>query len=205
MLKKIWNQVRYKLTLFVSFLLLFMTDLLDSIVEPNETSSAFLILYTIAILLAALWAMLNYLDHLRINPVFKEYLSIEEFVEELQVPQEEQVEIKAMMMDYVADKTLAGQTKEAATAEIINQFKQEELAQKPHFFFFHSHKYLLQLGVVMLLIGAPVYLIENYLDLINFPVLQVLSYVVFSYGLGFILTYVLYKLLNKILQGKEDV
>lgn len=196
------KQISYKAILIFSMVLFFVCYYLDSVIDPSKTEFTFVVGYMFAIMLAAFWAIINYIDHLRINPLYKSYDSIDQFVHDLDISQDEKMEIKTMMVDYVADQKSLGKDEDTAIGEIINQFKNEEL-QKSHnseVFFVHVHKYLLGLGGILFIAGIAVYLI-NELTSKN-KLLTVLEITLVCYAAGFYLSFVMYNILNKVLIKK---
>jgi len=121
------KQISYKAILAVSMILFFVCYYLDKVIDPSKTEFVFVVGYMFAIMLAAFWSIINYIDHLRINPLYKTYDSIDQFVRALDTTDDEKMEIKTMMVDYVTDQKELGKDEDKAISEIISQFKNEEL------------------------------------------------------------------------------
>ncbi|WP_334329099.1 hypothetical protein [Companilactobacillus sp. HBUAS59699] len=196
------KQISYKAILMFSMILFYVCYYLDIVIDPSKTEFVFVVGYMFAIMLAAFWAIINYIDHLRINPLYKSYGSIDQFVHDLDISQDEKMEVKTMMVDYVADQKSLGKDEDTAIAEIINQFKNEELHKSTNseVFFIHVHKYLLGLGGILLVASILVYLIDQ-MTLKN-EALRVLGITLICYAAGFYLSFIMYNILNKVLIKK---
>lgn len=195
------KQISFKLVLIISALLFFICYYLDSVIDPSKTESVFVVGYMFAIMLAAFWSILNYIDHLRINPLYKAYHSIDEFINDLSVSRDEKNEIETMMIDYVSDQKKLGKDEDQAIREIIQQFKRGELTEKD-IFFVHVHKYLLGLGLILLLITGFIYLLGVLSPLFQNKFFIVLEITTLCFALGFYLSFFMYNILNKILIRK---
>ncbi|WP_025023800.1 hypothetical protein [Companilactobacillus nodensis] len=196
------KQISYKTILVISMILFFICYYLDSVIDPRQTESIFVVGYMFAIMLAAFWSIINYIDHLRINPLYKTYESIDQFVHDLDISDDEKMEIKTMMVDYVTDQKSLGKSEDTAIREIISQFKNEEL-HKPSgsdVFFVHVHKYLLGLGSILLIAGIFVYLVNEFSS--KSVLLAVLEITLICYAAGFYLSFIMYNILNKVLIKK---
>lgn len=187
--------ISYKLILIISIVLFFSCYYLDTIIRPSVTTMIFVFGYMFAAMLAAFWAILNYIDHLRINPLYKSYRSIDEFINDLTVPNDEKNEIKTMMVDYVHDRKESGLNEDKAIEDIINQFKNEELDREKGVFFVHTHKYLLSMAAILYVVAVLSIFIPGRF----FLVLRLTS---FCYASGFLLSFFMYNILNKILIKK---
>lgn len=198
------KQISYKTTLLLSMLLFFTSYLLDILMVPSETETIFVLGYTAAILVAALWAILNYIDHLRINPLYKNYSSTKDFVKDLTLPKDEKIEIQQMMDDYVQDQIDQGADQQQAIQQIIQQFKSSELPENHSLFYLHNHKYLVLLGAMMLLFSIMVWGLKTIFPVLESAAAVVLEIMFACYGVGFWLSFAMYHLLNKILIRKEN-
>lgn len=197
------RQFSYKSVIIFSMLLFFASYLLDIRNQPAESEMLYIAGYTSAILLAAFWTFINYIDHLRINPLYKAHTSIDSYTNDLQLSKDEKLEIRQMMLDYVADQKSNGREESEAALEIIQQFKTEELQSTgSQLFYFHKHKYLLGIGGLLLLIGALAWLIVSYNASFHTPFFIVLEVTAICYGLGLCLTFLMYHVLNRILISK---
>lgn len=196
------KQISYKAILVFSMILFFVCYYLDRVIDPSKTEFIFVVGYMFAIMLAAFWSIINYIDHLRINPLYKSYESIDQFIHDLNVNEDEKMEIKTMMVDYVSDQKSLGNDEDTAIVDIISQFKNEELHKPSNsdVFFVHVHKYLLGLGGVLLIAGIFVYLF-NALTYKN-EMLTVLDITLICYAAGFYLSFIMYNILNKVLIKK---
>src|SRR5699024_4665638 len=115
----IHKELRYKSILCLSVILFYISMVISAFIYPKQNNTMLLIGCAIAILLAAFWSIINYIDLLRINPLYKEYTTIDDFIKSLPSEKEDKIEIKQMMTDYVADQILQGEDKLVATKTII--------------------------------------------------------------------------------------
>ncbi|WP_171000191.1 hypothetical protein [Enterococcus pingfangensis] len=152
--------------------------------------------------MAASWAILNYIDNLRINPLYKSYPTIETFVASLTVSKDEREEVKQLMIDYVEDQVRNGADRKTAEKEIIEQFRTSELQHNPAFFYIHSFNYLIKLGILFVAIGLVLALIDLVITGTHIPAIDALEITLLGFGFGFWLTFILYRLLNQILMKK---
>lgn len=197
-----FKEISYKSVLILSVIIFFVGYLLDILLVPEFSETIFIAGYVLAILLAALWSILNYIDHLRLNPRYKNYTSIASFVKDLRLDPDEKEEIQQMMEDYVEDQTQLGVSQAQAAEEIIQQFKTTELQESGPVFYFHAHLYLIGLGLLLILLGIATYLLEVFIPSLESPALVVLETTLLCYGAGFLLVFVMYQLLNRILDKK---
>lgn len=196
------KQISYKTILVVSMVLFFVCYYLDTVIDPSNTEFIFVVGYMFAIMLAAFWSIINYIDHLRINPLYKTYDSIDQFIRDLNTTKDEKMEIRTMMVDYVTDQKKLGKNENEAIAEIISQFKNEELhkSNNTDVFFVHVHKYLLGLGLILIIMGLFVFLVTKVMN--GNVLLLVLQITLFCYAAGFFMSFVMYNILNKVLIKK---
>ena len=65
------QQIRYKWILLISILFFFLTYLFDLLSPREKPVSLFVIGSVVATLIAAVWAIVNYVGHLQVNPLYK--------------------------------------------------------------------------------------------------------------------------------------
>jgi hypothetical protein len=174
----------------------------DILSEPQRTETIHLAVYAVGIIIASFWGILNYIDHLRINPLYKQANTISEFVSELELNPDDKLELSTYMEDYVKDKVANGQDVKSATKEVIRQFKVEEFSDiqlSKDTFFFHSHKYLIGYGFIFFLIGIVFWVLFSQFNLILLVIIEALG---ISYAFGFWVLFILYKFLDMILKKK---
>ncbi|MEK5233813.1 hypothetical protein MHB42_19145 [Lysinibacillus sp. FSL K6-0232] len=153
-------------------------------------------------MIASFWGILNYIDHLRIDPLYKQAITIHKFIAELELNADDKLELAAYMEDYVNDQVVNGEDTKSATEKVISQFKVKEIIGNQlnkDMFFFHSHHYLLGNGLILLLIGIVFWFLFSQFHLITLVTIQLLG---ICYAFGFWLLFVLYKFLNIILKKK---
>lgn len=196
------KQMHYKPVLLFAMILFLITYHLEVFYLKIDSVLPFVVGYILSVLLAAFWATLNYIDHLRINPLYKHYVTIDSFVADLVISQDEKLEIHTMMIDFVADQQQAGKSAEEATKEIIHQFKLEEMQNQEsnHFFFLHRHRYLLGNGLFLIALSLSFYLLNQFVFFSRSVI--ILEITLIAFGLGLWLSFLMYQLLNKILIKK---
>jgi len=175
---------------------------MDTLNQPQQSHIAYLVGYALAIMIASFWGILNYIDHLRINPLYKQATTIHEFIAELELNADDKLELATYMEDYVNDQVANGEDINSATEKVIRQFKVKEITGNQlnkDMFFFHSHHYLLGNGLLFLLIGIVFWFLFSQFHSITLVTIQLLG---ICYAFGFWLLFVLYKFLNIILKKK---
>jgi glycerol-3-phosphate cytidylyltransferase-like family protein len=151
-----FSQVKYKVVLFVSALIFGLSYVGDIINQPERSETIYLVGYVLGVVIASFWGILNYIDHLRVNPLYKHTNTIHGFIDELELNSDDKLELKAYMEDYVNDQVAHGKDIKSATEEVINQFKVQEFTGNQlskDTFFFQSHNYLMGNGLVLFLVG----------------------------------------------------
>jgi hypothetical protein len=176
---------------------------IDTLNQPQHTQTIYLAGYVLGIMIASLWGILNYIDHLRINPLYKQSNTIEEFVDELELNSDDKLEIMTYMEDYVNDHVANGKDIKSATEEAISQFKVQEITEnqlRKDAFFFQSHNYLIGNGLFLFLVGIFFWFLFSQFHLVLLVTIEILG---ICFAFGFWILFVLYKFLNVILKKKS--
>lgn len=198
-----FKQVKYKSVLILSVLIFGIGYINDVLNEPQSSETINLVVYMLGIAIASFWGILNYIDHLRVNPLYKKANTINEFIGELELTHDDRLELKNYMEDYVDDQVAAGKDVQLATEEVISQFKVQEISDdqlSKDTFFFHSHNYLIGNGLVLLSIGIIFFFLYSQTNSVIFVTIELLG---FCFAFGFWLLFVLYKFLNLLLKKKS--
>ncbi|HWO97838.1 MAG TPA: hypothetical protein VNM45_16175 [Bacillus sp. (in: firmicutes)] len=198
-----FNQVKYKIVLILSIVIFGLCYICDTLNQPQHTETIYLAGYVSGIMIACFWGILNYIDHLRINPLYKQANTINEFVDELELDSDDKLELKTFMEDYVNDQVANGNDVESATNDVISQFKAQEFTGNQlskDTFFFHSHYYLIGNGLILFLIGIVFWFLFSQFHLAILVTIELLG---ICYAFGFWLLFILYKFLNMILKKKS--
>lgn len=198
-----FKYISFKYILILSVFLFFFSYLYYDINDFQEYPSLSIIGNIIAAVLAVFWVCINYIDHLRLNPLYRDFNNIDKFIKDMNIEKDEKNEISQMMYDYVEDKMKQGVDETQATIEIIKQFQKQELESKNEkIFYLHKHYYILNYGVILIILATLVYIVGEVLLEIYSPITNALEVTAISYGVGFLVTYVLYFIFNKILLYK---
>lgn len=65
------QQIKYGWVLLISIVIFFTAYLLDLLSLRGSSEGPFVMGYVVATLVAAVWAILNYVDHLKVNPLYQ--------------------------------------------------------------------------------------------------------------------------------------
>ena len=196
-----FRDIRYKSVVLLSIFLFAGSYILDIVYGPTQTELLFLTAFGFAILIAAFWAILNYIDHLRINPLYTSHRTVNDFIRQLSISEDEKLEIRSIMLDYIEDQVEQGKEPQLAEKEIIQQFQLEKLQKHENdsLFYLHKHRYLLLYSVVLLAVGILALLFNNLFPALFWVILEATA---ICFGCGFLLTYLMYQFLNKLLIQK---
>lgn len=204
-LNKIFNlsDIRYGWLLLIS-MGIFIASLYYGKMTPQITPTVEWMTYGSAFILAVVWGIFNYIDHIKVNANFKKYDHIEAYVENLLMSRDEKTELKAYLEDYAEDLASQGKTKEEAVKIAIEQFRIQEftsLSKNNSLLNLPIHYYL----IGYTLIAAMAVMLLQLLASTIFPdffLLSAVEFTFFSYGIGFIGLFFLYKLMDVILSKK---
>lgn len=204
MLRKIFSfrDIKYSWLLLISFVGFALTFYLDLYDESAQVQKIYLLGYWGGFILATLWGALNYIEHIRINVLYKKSHDIYAFINQLAMGEEEKLELQAYMEDYVEDQVSQGKPQEEATKEAINQFKIQEftsLSKNTMLFNLHGHYYLGGYAFFAVALG----LISGWLYSF-FPALPIIvvQWTFFAYAVGFVGMFFVYKLVDATLYKK---
>ncbi|MFC4402695.1 hypothetical protein [Gracilibacillus xinjiangensis] len=205
LLKKITSltDIKYFWILLVSIAVFVVTLLIDYYDNPAHTPFNVLVGYGIAIIIGGVWAIFNYIGHIKVNVLYRKSKDLSSFVERLVLDKEEKTELLAYMEDYAQDLVHQGRSYKEATAVAINQFKINEfdrLSKDSTIFHLPAHHYLIGYAFVATVLFVLWLWIGN--TIISSPFITVLEATCFSYASGFIVAYFLYKLIDIMIYKK---
>lgn len=191
------SDLRYPWILLIS-MLLFLLSLYNNRINPHINSTIELATYGTAIACAFVWSILNYVDHIKINAVYKRTDNIDIYVDSLIMNKQEKEDLKAYLFDFVKDLEANGKSKEEAIKTAIGQFQVQEftsLSKNSGIFELPVHYYLF--GYIILFI-AVILATQILLNTI-FNSIFLLSAVIFTsilYAVAFFGLFFLYKLID---------
>ncbi|MFD1671514.1 hypothetical protein ACFQ5M_05350 [Agrilactobacillus yilanensis] len=171
--------------------------------QPQRLEGLFIGGYTFTIFLVAFWAILNYIAHLQVNPLYKHYETLSAFVAALPVSKTEKQTVQAALTAEVAAQVEQKVDEAKATQKVIAQFKTETLqTDNPETFYFDKSYYLLGWGGILIAVGLIALLVKFYLLSWDAPTLTIFIITMVAFGGGLWLTFMLYRILDQFFQGK---
>lgn len=206
LIKKIFSlyDLKYIWLLLISFIAFYITFYLDLLYEPSYVQLTALAGYGCAFITASVWSVLNYINLIKFNIMYKKSSDINAFVDQLTISREEKLEIQGYLEDYIEDLISSGKQRADATREAIESFKVKEIissSKNSRLFNLHAHYYLLGYSFIMVITGLLLRII--YLN-INSLLLLSLEWLLYLYGIGFTGLFVVYKLFDIVLYKKID-
>ncbi|MFY0758609.1 permease prefix domain 1-containing protein [Metabacillus dongyingensis] len=124
--KKIFSlgDIKYSWILSLSAIFFGITNYLDRMYsnDPAWVHAGYWISFAIAVL----WGVLNYISHIRMNNMYKKQDDLQLYVNQLVMSEEDKLELRTYLEDYVQDLMKQGNTEADAMREAINQFKVKE-------------------------------------------------------------------------------
>lgn len=160
--------------------------------------------YWISLAVAVLWGTLNYISHIRMNSMYKKQDDIRLYVNQLAMSEEDKLELKIYLEDYVQDLIKQGNTEADATREAINQFKVKEflsLSKNTLLFNLHAHYYLIGWTIIFIIVSILVWLLEfSIIPYPSFTTTIVITLIVYAFGLFGM--FFLYKIIDAAIHQK---
>lgn len=204
LIKKITSlsDLRHKAIFTISFVLSVVTMYLDFKNDPSHVQLVYLIGYALSLIIAGVWAILNYISHMKINSLYKESKDIHVFINQLALSSDEKLEIQTYLEDYIEDQMTEGKTKAEATKHAIDQFKIEEfstLSKNTALFSLPAHYYLIGYSALALVLGLILVIVTTAIPLL---ILESVGYISILYGIGFIGFFLFYKMLDVVFHNK---
>lgn len=205
-IKKIFSlgDLQYIWLLLISFVGFYITLYLDLLNEPSHVQITALAGYGCAFITASVWSVLNYINLIKFNIMYKKSSNINAFLDQLTISREEKSEIQGYLEDYIEDLVSSGKQRVDATKEAIESFKVKEIissSKNSKIFNLHAHYYLLGFSFIIVITGLLLRII--YLN-INSLLLLSLEWLLYLYGVGFTVLFVIYKLFDIVLYKKID-
>lgn len=205
LIRKIFSfgELKYGWLLLVSIVLCVVTFYAD---EHYDSGDQFWlsVSYFISFALAALWAGVNYVEHIRINSLYRKHGDIRAYVDQLAINAEDKLELRDYLEDYATDLEQQGRNRQEAVTEAINQFRVKEfLSMSKHTQPFESHSHHYLLGYSSLAIAATLLLVLFDYAFPSYSLYAlILGTVLAVYGMCFIALLVLYRILDKFIYRK---
>ncbi|USK31022.1 permease prefix domain 1-containing protein [Bacillus sp. CMF21] len=160
--------------------------------------------YWISFAIAVLWAVLNYISHIRMNNMYKKQDDLQVYVNQLVMSEEDKLELRTYLEDYVQDLMKQGNTEADAMREAINQFKVKEflsLSKNTMFFNLHAHYYLIGWTFLSVIASILVWIFE--LTLFPYPLITLTIESIFiAYAIGLFGMFFLYKIIDAVIYRK---
>lgn len=207
-LRKIFNllDIRYSWILIIS-MGIFIASLYTSKINTQITPTIEWISYGSAFISAVIWGILNYIDHIKVSATYIKCDNIDAYVDNLMMSKDERAELKAYLEDYAKDLISQGKTKEEAVKTAINQFKVQEftsLSKNSSLLNLPIHYYLFGYTLIAMIIGIILHFLTD-IFLPQIFLLLSIEFMLFSYAIGFVGLFFLYKLMDVALLKKIEV
>jgi hypothetical protein len=176
------------------------TFAIDVIYDPDD-QFWLSVAYYASFTAAAVWAIANYVLHLRLNRLYRKRDDIRAYAEQLALPADERQELLDYLEDFAADLERRGRSEEEAVREAITQFQVKEflsMSKRSSPIETHGHHYLLgcaALSFFAALASAAVGLLPGVPEAPPF----VAETVATVYGCCFLGLYGLYKFMDNLL------
>ena len=203
-IRKIVNlkDINFSWILFLSFTLFGLSCYIDRLYsnDPIWIHGCYWLSFTLAVL----WGALNYISQIRMNNMYKKQNDIQQYVNQLAMSEEDQLELQTYLEDFVQDLIEQGKTKEDATREAINQFKVKEflsLSKNTMFFNLHAHYYLIGWTTIILVSFILVWLL-GIMVFPNLVIILTIEVTLFAYGIGLFGMFFVYKVIDAIIYRK---
>lgn len=206
LVKKIFSlsDIRYWWLLGISAIL-FIFSLYNNKINPEINTIIEWTTYGLAIGCAFVWSILNYVDHIKINSIFRKSSEIEDYVNSLAMNREEKEDLKEYLNDFVADLEEGGKTREEAVKIAIAQFQVQEftsISKNSGILELPSHHYLIGYVIIYLVLAL---IIQIFLGtgISNSFWLHAISFTLILYVVAFLGLIVLYKLIDVLITKKK--
>lgn len=202
MLKKIFNltDIKYFWLLALSMVTFVISLYLNKILSGININEG--MIYSICFFIAILWSILNYISHLKINPMHKSYNTIESFVANLKMDKEEKAELTQYLNDFVDDLVEKGNTHDEAIKIAIRNFQVQEFSESNNSLFeMHVHYYLIGYGII--LIGIIIVLQCLNMFFPNVFIILALNFTCGLYAFALFCLFFIYKFIDYLIEKNK--
>jgi len=195
-----FSDIKYPWLLSLS-IVAFVSSLYFNRSYPDSFTRIEIIVYSVVILIAILWSILNYMGNLKVNAIYKKYDDIEAFTKELSMSNEEKSDFLEYITDFVKDLEQNGSTHEEAVKIAISNFQVQEFAESTSNIFVKStHSYLL--GCVSVFVGLVI-IIQLVDMIVSLPfIIMAVSFTLALFSIAFISLFCIYKFIDLIIAKK---
>lgn len=204
-IKKIFDlsDIRYSWMLLVS-MVLFLAALYNNKVNPDMGVNIEFLTYGTAIGCAFLWSIFNYVDHIKINAIYKKGDNIDAYVNSLVMNKSEKEDLRQYLYDFVKDLEASGKTTNEAVRTAIGQFQVNEftsLTKNTGIFELPGHSYLIGYAVIFAL-GILLSLVMINTGLAAGFWINAVNFMLILYFVSFLSLLLLYKIIDNIFAKK---
>lgn len=193
------SDMRY-LWLLLFSMVLFVFSLYNNKINPNMGIGLELLTYGTAIGCAFVWSILNYVDHIKVNSIYKKSNDIDTYVNNLVMKKDEKEDLKQYLKDFVRDLEGNGKTKDEAIRIAISHFQVNEftsLSKNVGILELPGHYYLIGYVVIFTLIMILTQVMIN-INLGGRFLLCSINFTLGLYSLAFLGLLLLYKLIDTL-------
>lgn len=204
-IKKIFNlsDIRYPWLLLLS-MILFVFSLYNNKVNPDINVRLELLTYGTSIGCAFVWSVLNYVDHIKVNAIYKKSDNIDSYVNSLIMKKDEKEDLKQYLNDFVKDLESNGKTRDEAVRTAISQFQVSEftsLSKNTGILELPSHYYLIGYVIIFALVMILTQVMIS-MGLGGRFWLYAINFILILYSLAFLGLLLLYKLIDTLVARK---
>jgi hypothetical protein len=204
-IKKIFNlsDIRYPWLLLLS-MMLFVFSLYNNKVNPDISVRLEFLTYGTAIGCAFIWSVLNYVDHIKVNAIYKRSDNIDSYVNSLIMKKDEKEDLKQYLNDFVKDLEANGKTRDEAVKTAINQFQVNEftsLSKNTGILDLPGHYYLIGYVIIFALAMILTQVMIS-IGLGGRFWLYAINFMLALYSLAFLGLLLLYKLIDTLVARK---
>jgi hypothetical protein len=198
------SDLRYPWLLLAS-MLLFVFSLYNNKMNPDISTAVEWLTYGTSIICAFVWSVLNYIDHIKINALYRKHNSTEAYVDSLTMKKQEKEDLKTYLDDFVKDLEANGKTKDEAVKIAISQFQVQEftsLSKNSGILELPAHHYLIGYVLIFAAVAVILFLCLTNAAFKDVFLLHAIYFMLILYSVSFVGLLLFYKLLDLIVAKK---
>lgn len=198
------SDLRYPWLLLAS-MLLFVFSLYNNKMNPDISTAVEWLTYGTSIICAFVWSVLNYIDHIKINALYRKHNSTEAYVDSLTMKKQEKEDLKTYLDDFVKDLEANGKTKDEAVKIAISQFQVQEftsLSKNSGILELPAHHYLIGYVLIFAAVAVILFICLTNAAFKDVFLLHAIYFMLILYSVSFVGLLLFYKLLDLIVAKK---
>lgn len=198
------SDLRYPWLLLAS-MLLFVFSLYNNKMNPDISAAVEWLTYGTSIICAFVWSVLNYIDHIKINALYRKHNSTEAYVDSLTMKKQEKEDLKTYLDDFVKDLEANGKTEDEAVKIAISQFQVQEftsLSKNSGILELPAHHYLIGYVLIFAAVAVILFICLTNAAFKDVFLLHAIYFMLILYSVSFVGLLLFYKLLDLIVAKK---